>query len=222
MSVMLIVNTVSKSFAGPEGQVKALREVSLSIKPGEFVTLRGPSGCGKTTLLLSAGGLLRPTSGTVTIDKQDIYALGTNRRSVFRADTIGFVFQQFHLIPYLTVTDNILAPAIASKRPDAKTRAEELIKRFNLGHRANHVPSQLSTGECQRTALARALLNEPKLILADEPTGNLDETNGKAVLSYLSEFAKQGGAVLVGTHDRLVQEYADRCLQLDYGELSEV
>lgn len=216
---MLTLNTVSKSFAGPEGQVEALKTVSLSIAPGELVAIRGPSGCGKTTLLLAAGGLLKPSSGTVTIGEQDVYALGSNQRSIFRGKTVGFVFQQFHLIPYLTVLDNVLAPAITSKRPDAKARANELIRKFKLEHRTNHVPSQLSAGECQRTALARALLNEPKLILADEPTGNLDEENGDLVLTYLSEFAKQGGSVLVGTHDPKVQNYADRLLDFHYGEL---
>ncbi len=218
---MLELNNVSKSFVGPAGQVEALKEVSLSLAPGELVAIRGPSGCGKTTLLLTAGGLLKPSAGTVTIGEQDVYKLGPNQRSVLRANNVGFVFQQFHLIPYLTVIDNILAPSITSPRPGAKERALDLIHRFKLEHRTNHVPAQLSTGECQRTALARALLNEPKLILADEPTGNLDEENGKLVLNYLSEFAKQGGAVLVGTHDQMVQNYADRCLAFRYGKLCE-
>ncbi len=219
---MLELSKVRKSFAGPEGPVDVLKDVSLSVTPGEFVAVRGPSGCGKTTLLLTAGGLLGPGSGTVAIDNQDVYQLGSNQRSRLRADKIGFVFQQFHLIPYLTVIDNIVAPSAASPRPDARKRALNLIRHFNLEHRTNHVPAQLSTGECQRTALARALLNEPRLILADEPTGNLDKENSEIVLGFLAEFARKGGSVLVGSHDQALLTHASRCLEFDYGMLHNV
>jgi len=214
---MLEFKEVSRSFRGPEGEVQALRGVSFVVTCGEFVAVRGPSGCGKTTLLLTAGALLRPTRGQVLVDGRDPYALGPDKRSAMRAEKIGFVFQQFHLVPYLSVLDNVLAPCVAFPTPGADERARELLSRFNLEHRARHVPAQLSTGERQRAALARALLNRPKLILADEPTGNLDEENGKVVLTHLSEFASSGAAVLLVTHDQAVSAIADRTVRLQDG-----
>ena len=216
---MLELKGISKSFHGPEGEAQALDGIALSVSSGEFVAVRGPSGCGKTTLLLIAGGLLRPSEGEVMIDGQDPYGLDANQRSTLRAEKIGFVFQQFHLVPYLTVLDNVLTPVVPRPRPDAMHRAWELICHFGLERRARYVPSQLSTGECQRAALARALLNHPKIILADEPTGNLDEKNSEVVFGYLTEFAKNDGSVLVVTHDARAAEYADRMLPMDAGRL---
>jgi ABC-type lipoprotein export system ATPase subunit len=166
-----------------------------------------------------AGGLLKPSGGAVLLDGQDPYALRPNQRSALRAEKIGFVFQQFHLIPYLTVLDNILSPSGAHRQPDARVRAAELIEHFKLEHRIKHVPAQLSTGERQRTALARALLNRPRIILADEPTGNLDETNAEIVLNYLTEFVKNGGAVLLATHDIRISTFANRILHMEAGRL---
>jgi ABC-type lipoprotein export system ATPase subunit len=183
--------------------------------------VQGPSGCGKTTLLLAAGGLQVPDGGRVTVAGQDLFALSSEERAGFRAAKIGFVFQQFHLIPYLSVLDNVLAPSLASPSPDNRARARELIARFGLTERADHVPAALSTGERQRAALARALLNKPQLLLADEPTGNLDADNGRLVLGYLADFAKEGGAVLLVTHDLRVAEYAHRIVRLQNGRLSE-
>jgi len=217
---MLDFNNVTKTFRGPDGDVAALKEVSFSIQAGELVAVQGSSGCGKTTMLLMAGGLLTPSSGEVRIGQQNPYELGMGRRTALRADLIGFVFQQFHLIPYLTVLDNILAPTVARPNPEARARAGELIRHFQLEHRVNHVPDQLSTGECQRTALARALLNQPKLILADEPTGNLDEKNGAIVLDHLTAFTRNGGAVLLVTHDSRIALSADRILTLDGGQIA--
>lgn len=216
---MLEFENVSRKFRGPEGDVSALRDASLHIAPGELVAVQGPSGCGKTTLLLVAGTLLRPTQGDVLLDGQKPYALNANQRSIFRSRTVGFVFQQFHLVPYLSVRENVLAPSAALPSSDASSRADELIKHFGLGHRAKHLPSQLSSGERQRTALARALLNRPKLILADEPTGNLDPESAEVVASYLSEFVRDGGAVLLVTHDARAAVYADRTLHMRAGEL---
>ena len=212
---------VSRSFAGPDGAVHALSDLSLTVESSELVVVRGPSGCGKTTLLLVAGALLRPSAGEVRVDGQDPYALDPNRRSALRAEAIGFVFQQFYLVPYLDVLDNVLAPSVAKPQPKAADRARELIQRFGLEHRLHHVPSQLSTGERQRTALARALMNQPKLILADEPTGNLDQANGDVVLHHLSEFTKDGGAALVVTHDARVAELADRTITMQNGKAVE-
>lgn len=216
---MLDLSEVSRSFQGPERDVQALKDISFSVKSGEMVVLDGPSGSGKTTLLLTAGGLLRPDAGRVLIDDEDPYRLGSDRRSALRAGNIGFVFQQFHLVPYLSVLDNVLVPSAACPQANVRDRARELVRHFDMEHRIDHVPAQLSTGERQRTALARALLNKPKLILADEPTGNLDDENGKIVLRYLSEFARDGGAVLIVTHDTRVLESTDRRIMLCEGEI---
>jgi len=216
---VLELQDVGKAFVGPDGDVRALADVSLSIDPGEFAVVMGPSGCGKTTLLLVAGALLSPDSGTVRIAGETPYALPPNERSMFRARQVGFVFQQFHLVPYLSVLDNVMVPSLAVERGDALARAEGLIDHFDLSDRINHVPSQLSTGERQRAALARALFNEPKLLLADEPTGNLDEVNGARVIEALREFAKGGGAVLMVTHEPDASTYADSMLRLEQGRL---
>jgi len=189
MSAILEIRDLVKDYPGPFGAVRALNGVSLQVAAGEFVAIQGPSGCGKSTLLLAAGGLLRPDSGQVRIAGQDPYALSPEERSKFRAGHLGFVFQQFHLIPYLSVLDNVLAPTLALPQRGARARAAELIERFGLQDRRDHVPEKLSIGERQRTALA------------DEPTGNLDRDNANGVLNALAEFAREGGAVLLVTHD---------------------
>ncbi len=178
--MLLEIQNVSKIYRTGNERVVALDDASLSLDVGEFTAVEGPSGCGKTTLLLIAGGLLAPENGTVTIEGQDPYTLPADKRAAFRADNIGFVFQQFHLIPYLSVLDNILTAAIPTNLPDARDRAMNLIEQFGLVHRVKHLSGQLSTGEKQRTALARALLNQPKVLLADEPTGNLDRDNAES------------------------------------------
>jgi len=218
---MLEFKNIIKSFDGPQGKVTALDEVSLSVSPGELLAVRGPSGCGKTTLLLTAGGLLRPSTGQVVLDGHDPYALGPEERSEMRARMIGFVFQQFHLIPYLTVRQNILAPSLALPDKEAGRRAKELVSRFGLDDRAGHIPNQLSTGQRQRTALARALLNKPKIILADEPTGNLDEDNADIVFGHLSQYVTEGGCVLLVTHDVRAAKHATRILQMVDGRLTQ-
>ncbi|MEA3227165.1 MAG: ABC transporter ATP-binding protein [Planctomycetota bacterium] len=216
---MLEFKNVGRWFDGAQGQVTALSGVSFSLKPGELLAMRGPSGCGKTTLLLIAGGLLSPSSGQMILDGQNPYELSPEKRSGLRAQTIGFVFQQFHLIPYLTVRQNIQVASLAVPANEAAERTQELISHFGLDDRAGHVPSQLSTGERQRTALARALLNRPKVILADEPTGNLDEENARTVLNYLSQYVNDGGCVLLVTHDVRAAKHATRTLQMSKGRL---
>jgi ABC-type lipoprotein export system ATPase subunit len=206
---------VTKTYASPgAGFLAVLDDVTLSIGAGDFVAVRGPSGCGKSTLLLVAGTLLRPDAGTVTIDGTDVYALSADRRARLCAERVGFVFQQFHLIQYLTVRENVLAATVALPVADAEAKADALLERFGMRDRAAHHPSQLSTGERQRTGLARALLRSPGLILADEPTGNLDDDNGRAVLEALSEFASGGGAVLMATHDSLAADATERTVTL--------
>jgi ABC-type lipoprotein export system ATPase subunit len=218
---MLKFKNITKSFDGPEGKVTALDGVNFSVSPGEFLAIRGPSGCGKTTLLLTAGGLLRPSTGQVSLDDQDPYVLSSEMRSRMRARKIGFVFQQFHLIPYLTVRQNVMAPSLALPAKEAEKRTNELLSDFGLVDRAGHVPSQLSTGQRQRTALARALLNEPKIILADEPTGNLDEDNSDIVFDYLSKYVSGGGCVLLVTHDVRAATHATKTLQMSQGRIIE-
>lgn len=216
---VLQIQNLAKAYAGPAGKVGAVDDVSLSLAKGDFVAIQGPSGCGKSTLLLAAGGLLAPTSGTVTVAGQALYSLSADERAKFRAAKIGFVFQQFHLIPYLDVIDNVLAPTIALRMSDGREKAKALIERFGLGHRLHHVPAALSTGERQRVALARALLHDPPLLLADEPTGNLDEANGEAVLAHLAEFTKNGGAVLLVTHDPKASKHATRTVLMRDGRI---
>ncbi len=211
---MLEIENLSKIYPTPKGNITALADLSLTVQEGEFVAVYGPSGCGKTSLLLMAGGLLHPSNGSVLIEGQNLYSLSAEARAKFRAQRIGFVFQQFHLIPYLNVLDNVLASTLSVPVPEANDRAEDLLKQFGLSHRVQHVPAELSTGERQRTALARALLHNPKLLLADEPTGNLDEENGKIVLGYLADFARLGGAVLLVTHDPQAAQLAPRTIKL--------
>jgi len=216
---MLEVQNLSKIFRGPDGPLNAVDDVSLQIKDGEFLSIHGASGSGKTTLLLSVGGLQSPDKGNVLIEGKNIYRMGSNNRAKFRATTIGFVFQQFYLIPYLNVVDNILAPSVALPHLEADKRAKDLIEKFKLSERSSHKPSQLSTGERQRTAMARALLNNPKLLLADEPTGNLDKENAEIILRFLSEFARSGKMVLMVTHSQEAASYADREIHLKNGKV---
>lgn len=213
--LMLDINKISKTYRGPQGPVRALAEISLHVAAGEFVAVRGASGSGKTTLLLAAGGMLHPDQGQVVVAGQDVYRLGSEARAWFRAGCVGFVFQQFHLIGYLSVLENVAAPAAAKPFPGARARALELVARLGLEHRKNHLPSELSSGERQRCALARAMLHHPKLILADEPTGNLDEHNGKIVLDFLGEFVGSGGALLLVTHEARAADRAHRTLFLE-------
>jgi len=220
--MLLQLEQISKTYTGKAGQVHALDDVSLDLDAGEFVAVQGPSGCGKTTLLLTAGGLLRPDSGKVLVDGENPYELDPDARAKFRGRSIGFVFQQFHLVPYLDVLDNVLAPTLAlgNSKEDRHQRAWQLIEHLGLTDREHHLPSELSSGERQRVALARALLNKPRLLLADEPTGNLDHQNADAVLGYLKEFADSGGAVLLVTHDDRAVPFAQRVIHLHGGKVA--
>ena len=216
---MLKAGKISKRFIKDGADIHALCSVSITVASGEFVVVSGASGSGKTTLLLAGGGLMKPDEGEVIIDGQNPYLLADDERSGLLASKTGFVFQQFHLIPYLNVIDNVVVPSGANRSRYLPGRAEELIEKFGLSERVKHYPAQLSTGEKQRVALARAVYNKPKLILADEPTGNLDDDNSRIVLGYLSEFAENGGAVLVVSHDSMVSKFASRCVQLTGGEI---
>ncbi len=223
MADVLSLQQVSKTYRPPgRSSVVALDQVSLSVPAGAFKVVCGNSGSGKSTLLLSAGGLQRPDAGRVQVGATDVYSLSSEKRARFRAETIGFVFQQFHLIPYLDILENVMAPALAlaTDTTEAQQRAREMIDRLGLTHRLDHPPSELSIGERQRVALARALLNRPDLLLADEPTGNLDAQNGEIVIRHLRDFAARGGAVLLATHDTRIG--ADERYVLEDGRLRPV
>ncbi len=215
---VLHLQGVSKYYDRDGKRVVAAQDVSLALESGAFKVLRGPSGSGKTTVLLAAGGLLRPDAGRVFVRGEDIYALSPERRAIFRARNIGFVFQQFYLVPYLTVLDNAQLPGIALDIPNLTEKAAGLLTRFQLGDRLDHLPSELSTGERQRVALVRALVADPAVLLADEPTGNLDAENEAIILACLRDFAANGGAVLMATHG-LRSDGFDEVYQLDNGKL---
>lgn len=216
-TTLVEANELSKLYTGQQ-QVKALDNVSLKLQQGEFVVIRGASGSGKTTLLLTVGTLLRPDSGTLRIMSQEPYNMSNDDRARYRAENVGFVFQQFHLVPYLSVLENILAPALTNPQV-SKDDAVRLMEQFGLSDRSNHLASQLSSGERQRCALARAMVTNPMLLLADEPTGNLDEVNAEIVMKSLADFSKQGGTVLLVTHDQRNSEFADRTLKMSNGQL---
>lgn len=216
---MVSLNRVGKVYRRGTSEVPALIEVDLQVEQGEFVVVRGPSGSGKTTLLLTIGGMLHVSSGTVSVNGEDIYRLREWQRARFRADNIGFVFQLFHLVPYLTVMENVLLPAGVGTGRGSRDAARQLLERLRLLQRADHKPAELSTGESQRTAIARALFNKPRIVLADEPTGNLDPGNAAEVIEYLAEYHRGGGTVIVVTHGTFVDGYADRIIHLHEGRI---
>ena len=217
--MMIQLQDVRKVYPTADGPVRALSGVSLTVDEGEFVAVRGPSGCGKSTLLTVVGGLGMPSSGRVTVAGEDIVGMSSAARARFRAERIGFVFQMFHLLPYLTVLENVAVAALPGQEAAARGRAEQLLHDFQLGHRLRHRPGQLSTGECQRVAVARAMVNRPQLILADEPTGNLDPENSAGAMELLSAFQRQGGTVLLVTHQQSAAEHAQRTILLRDGSV---
>ncbi len=224
--MLLQFKDVGKTYLAAHGSVVALDSVSLEIDRGMFVAVRGPSGCGKTTLLLTAGTLLAPDQGEVVVLGERPYQMRPDQRAAFRGRQLGFVFQQFHLIPYLNVLDNVLAPTLSLAGTNhavapqiARQAAEGLLERLGLQARSSHTPAQLSSGERQRCALARAMLNQPALLLADEPTGNLDNENAERVLNALRDYVASGNAVLLVTHDDRATQYADQTVWMQGGKL---
>lgn len=218
---MIHLHKITQTYGVPSRQTEALKEVDLSISEAEFIVVTGPSGSGKTTLLMSIGGMLRPSLGSVSIDGQNIYSINMNERSRFRASNIGFVFQTFYLIPYLNVLENVLLSPGLGRNGNAWQRANELIGKLGLTHRILHKPSELSAGECQRVALARAMIHQPKIILADEPTGNLDPGNSSEVNHILADYHQGGGTVILATHGTDADRYADRIVSLNRGEIAQ-
>ena len=216
---MITVQAMTRFYSGLHGRVTALAGIDLHIEQGRFIVLRGPSGSGKTTLLLSIAGMLHPTSGRVLYDGRDLYAMSRGRRARLRARQIGFVFQTFHLIPYLSVSDNVALAGRAAGSGPGREYQDSLLSNLGLADRRSHRPAQLSSGERQRTALARALANRPRLLLADEPTGNLDPDHARRVLDHLDEFRRGGGTVVLVTHLPDADPYADQVLHLVSGRL---
>ena len=218
---MIKTENLSMLFTTEDVQTKALNEVSLEIKKGEFVAIMGPSGCGKSTLLNILGTLDSSTSGKYFFDGKEIDKMSESQLTSFRKGNIGFVFQNFNLIDELTVYENVELPLfyLNSKKSERKKKVMEVLERMNIAHRAGHFPQQLSGGQQQRVAIARAVVTDCPLILADEPTGNLDSTNGLEVMELLSELNRQGTTVVIVTHSQRDAKFAHRVIHLLDGRI---
>ena len=220
---LLEVKSVCKTYGSGETAVQALKNVSFSVPKGEFVAVVGESGSGKSTLLNTLGALDTPTSGKVYIDGKDIFSMRERKLTVFRRRNIGFIFQAFNLIPELTVEQNMIFPVLLDYHKLNKKYLEELLTVLNLKERRNHLPNQLSGGQQQRVAIGRALLTRPSLILADEPTGNLDSQNSSEVIALLKEASKKyAQTIIMITHNRSIAQIADRVLQVSDGVLTDL
>jgi len=218
---MIQLENISKIYRQKNRVIPALQNINLEIQRNEFLVIRGPSGSGKTTLLLTLGGMLCPSAGKISVAGQDLYALSPAERNRFRAANIGFVFQMFHLLPYLNVLENV---RLAFGSQHLKINPEQifdLLQKMGLAGRASHKPAALSAGERQRTAIARALVHQPQIILADEPTGNLDPENARVIIEHLVDFQKSGGTVVMVTHGSQAEPFANRILVLKEGRLAE-
>lgn len=219
---LLEVKSISKTYGSGEAAVHALKDVTFSISKGEFAAIVGESGSGKSTLLNMIGGLDTPSSGRVLIDGKDIFAMKEHSLTIFRRRNIGFIFQGFNLIPELNIEQNMEFPLLLDYQKPDKAYLEELLTVLNLRERRHHLPSQLSGGQQQRVAIGRALITRPALILADEPTGNLDTQNSSEVIALLKEAAKKyEQTIIMITHNRSIAQTADRILQVSDGILTD-
>jgi putative ABC transport system ATP-binding protein len=220
METIIELRDVCKDYGVGEAKVKAICDINLKIKKSENVAIMGPSGCGKSTMLNLIGCLDRPTRGKILIDGKDISNFNDNQLATIRRNKIGFIFQFFNLIPSFTALENVELPMIFSKANNRKERAKELLDEVGLKHRANHHPSQLSGGEVQRVAIARALANNPEIILADEPTGNLDSRSGKEIIDILINLNKEKDVtLLIITHDSNIAKHAGKIVKLRDGKI---
>ena len=220
---LLSASNLQKTYTSGDARVTALAGVTFDIEPGDFVALMGPSGCGKSTLLHVCGAMDRPSSGTVRLGDRDLSTLGDDDLTRVRREEVGFVFQFFNLLPTLTVSDNIALPCLLSgmKTDEAERRAKDLAGRVGIGHRLSHFPQQISGGEMQRAAIARALIHQPSLLVADEPTGNLDSENGAKVLALIAELNKElGVTILMATHAEDVAAAAGRTMRMKDGRFA--
>jgi len=221
---MIKIRNLCKSFQRPgEAMLKVLHEVDFSVDEGEFVAIVGPSGSGKTTLMNILGLLDRPDSGEYELQGKPVAKLSPEERARVRNEAIGFVFQQFHLLPRTTATENVELPMLYSARSDAdiQKRAREALCRVGLEERLTHYPSELSGGQQQRVAIARAMVNDPAVVLADEPTGNLDQKSGRQIMELFRELNRNGSTILLITHDNAVANTASRIVHIDDGQLTE-
>jgi putative ABC transport system ATP-binding protein len=220
---LLSAENLQKTYVTGEARVTALAGVSFAVDKGDFVALMGPSGCGKSTLLHISGAMDRPTSGTLRLNDRDLSSIGDDELTRVRREQVGFVFQFFNLLPTLTVSDNIALPCLLAgmKDQEAGRRARALAERVGIAHRLSHYPQQISGGEMQRAAIARALVHQPSLLVADEPTGNLDSENGANVLALIGELNKElGVTVLLATHAADVASAASRVLRMKDGRFA--
>jgi len=218
---MLRMQSVSKSYSHRGRTVNAMDNVTLEIPAGDFVSIVGPSGSGKSTLLLVLGGMLSPSTGDVFVEGQSVYGINPEERAALRQRRIGFVFQTFNLVPYLSALENVQIPLLIGRVEEAeqRRRAAALLERLGLGDRLDHKPSELSVGQQQRVALARMLANDPAVILADEPTGNLDPETSREILSFLEETNREGRTIVMVTHDMRAAQKAKRSLRLVDGKV---
>jgi ABC-type lipoprotein export system ATPase subunit len=220
---LLAAQDVSKTYVTGEAKVTALAGVSFAVEAGDFVALMGPSGCGKSTLLHLCGAMDRPTGGTLRLNDRDLSAMGDDELTRVRREQVGFVFQFFNLLPTLTVSDNIALPCLLAGMtgPEAERRGRALAERVGIAHRLSHYPQQISGGEMQRAAIARALIHQPALLVADEPTGNLDSENGANVLALIGELNQEMGVtILLATHSADVAAAAGRVMRMKDGQFA--
>ncbi|MGO9566268.1 MAG: ABC transporter ATP-binding protein [Desulfomonilaceae bacterium] len=219
---MLKMESVTKTYNHRGPEVTVLSDVTLEIHRGDFVSIVGPSGSGKSTLLLALGGMLSPSSGRILLDGDSLYDLEPDQRAALRGEKIGFVFQTFNLVPYLSALENVQVPLYlgGATGEEQKARASSLLENLGLGDRLEHKPSELSVGQLQRVALARMLANNPSVILADEPTGSLDPETSAQVIAFIEELNQEGRTVVMVTHDPQVARKARRSLRLDDGKIS--
>ncbi len=218
---LIEINDVHKVYKGGEGEVHALRGVSLKVEEGEFLAMMGPSGSGKSTLLSVMGALNPPTSGSMLIDGIDVYALDSERRADFRHEYIGFVFQQFQLVPYLTALENVMLPLAISRYPDKEQRemAKNVLEKVGLGEKCLRLPNQLSGGEQNRVAIARAIVNQPPIVFADEPTGSLDTQTGQDILTLFQALNREGLTIIMVTHNKENLDWVQRAVFIRDGSL---
>ena len=219
---LIEMNSICKSYLNIGFETKVLKDVTLHIKEGDYVSIIGPSGSGKSTLMAIMGCLSQPTSGEYILDDEEVGKLNDRKLSRVRNEKIGFVFQAFHLLPGVTAMENVSLPLVYAKNPPSniKERARELLTKVGLEHRLHHTPGQLSGGEQQRVTIARSLINDPRIILADEPTGNLDSKNGVETMKTFDNLIKEGKTIILITHDQEVAQHADRIISIRDGQVA--
>jgi len=217
----IIAENLTKKYGNGDTAVTAVAGISFRINEGEFIGIMGESGAGKSTLLGMMGAMNAPTSGRLTVDDIDVYSLGAEQRADFRREFLGFIFQSFHLVPYLTVIENVMLPLAIVKAAKKKKRemAEAALSQVGLSDKANRLPGQISGGENERVAIARSIVNEPPVLLADEPTGNLDTKTTREVMELLSQLNKKGMTIIMVTHSPDCADYAQRIIKVSDGKL---